>query len=801
MRVSGKLLSSRRWLRPAVRRLGRLAAYGLAVAAGLFVVFLLLDRLFPFPEAALHRPVSVVVEDRAGEPLRMFLGADQRWRLPVTLDQVPPEMVAALIASEDRRFYLHPGVDPLAVLRAAIANLRAGAVVSGASTLPMQIARMAVPRRRTLGAKTLEAFRALQLTLHHTKSEQLELYLNLAPYGGNLEGVGAASWFYFGKRPRQLSLGEVALLTALPRAPSVYDPTRGAAARRAAAAARASVLARLERLGLATAEQVAEARRQPLPERLRPVPFAAPHLARRVARSAAPAAGETGGWRLATHLDRGVQRAAEAAVTRRIGELRAAGVGNAAAVVLELPGRELRALVGSAGFFDEAHQGQVDGALARRSPGSALKPFLYALAIDDGRLVPSSWVLDVPTDFAGYVPENYDGRYRGRVSAGGALALSLNAPAVRLLAATGVERFVAFLHRGGLDSLDRPVAEYGLPLILGGGEVTLLELTNLYADLAAGGLHRPPAVLAGGSSPPGERLVSPEAARLVTEVLAGVSRPDLPVGWALTRDAAPVAWKTGTSYGHRDAWAVGYTGRWVVGVWVGNFDGAAVQGISGAQHAGPLLFDLLRALPPGEGLGRRSPALAVEPREVCALSHLRPGPYCPERLRVDAVAGHTRLAECDWHRRVFVDRDTGERLAGDCLGRRPHTPRVLEVYPAELAAWWAAEGRPPPPPPPLSADCGGAAAGEPPAIVSPDPATPYRLRRDTPLDFQRIPLVARTGSHLDPAAARLFWFQNGRLVASGAVTEPLFLDPRRGVHRLVVVDESGRSDRVTYRVE
>ena len=799
------------------------------LALGALLLFLALDRLAPFPCAALERPAAGVITDRHGAALRYVLPPDDTWRFPVARDELPDELVRAVVAAEDRRFYHHPGVDPVAILRAAWSNLRAGEVVSGASTIPMQIARMADPSPRTLAAKLRESFRALQLGLHRSKEELLDTYLDLAPYGSNIEGVGAAARFYFGKEPGQLSLGEIALLVVLPRSPVAFDPTlHPEAARRA----RGELLDRLERQGVFSAEEIAAARREPIPTRRRPTPWQAPHFTDLVLQASAPAEGVSGTER--TTLDLGLQRTVERLVRGRIGALRAEGLGNAAVVVEEIDNRAVRALVGSAGYSETRYEGQVNGAVARRSPGSTLKPFLYAMALDRGLVVPDSYLLDVPTDFAGYVPKNYDGRYRGRVTAREALVHSLNAPAVRLLARVGLAPFYRLLVRGGLETLDRPAAEYGLPLILGAGEVTLLDLTNLYATLAAGGVHHPVRLLAAPDSPPGEagelggarfldaaarygllapgedeadRLVSPEAAWTVTEMLGRVQRPDLPRAWDLTRGAPEVAWKTGTSYGHRDAWAVGFSRHFAVGVWVGSFDGSPTQGISGSEHAAPLLFEVFRAIEPGGVAPVKPVGLHLGTIELCTLSHQLPGPFCPEVRRYPYLPGHSRLETCAIHRRVPIDRETGGLVTADC-GPRPFSWRRVLVYPAELVAWQRAtnrldggldpqSGEEASGLPAVSPRCPGGQAGEPPRIVSPDAATPYRLRRDAPLAYQRIALVARTG--LD--ARRLYWYQDGLLVGTAAVGEPLFLTPARGHHRLAVTDDQGRTDGMTYEVE
>jgi len=758
----------------------------LIIAIAPVALFFALDFLFPFPKSALHRAAAVVVFDRNGDPMRIVLPPDQKVRIPVTLDELPPELVHAVVASEDRWFWRHPGVNPFAIARAMRANVTKRRRVSGASTIPMQIARMAEPKSRTMFAKVIEAFRAIQLTLHTTKREQLEAYFNMAPYGGNVEGIGAASRVYFGKEPSQLSIGEIAFLTTLPRQPNRFDPLRDHAT---ATRARDRVLRQLRDRGAFTTAEITAAMQQPLPRARQKAPFVAPHFCDY---AIAQAPGRT---RVFTTLDPRIQKIAEKQVEARIASLRAYGVEEAAVVVIDNHSNEVVAMVGSANFFDAQRQGQVNGAVARRSPGSTLKPFLYAKAFDDGILIPDSILLDIPTDYSGYVPENYDGTYRGRVSARDALIQSLNAPAVRLLSDEGVDEFVALLRKGGLTSLDREPAKYGLPLILGSGEVRLIDLTNLYAALARNGEYRPVRIYKSSVlSPQSSVLFSHESTALITEILSELKRPDMPRAWQLTRESPSVAWKTGTSYGHRDAWSVGYSQRYSIGVWAGNFDGHGQKGMSGSEFAAPLLFDLFRALPVED---RRPRLSSDQPTiEVCSLSHDLPTPYCHDRVRVPYIPGRTHLHACEMHRPIFLDANTKERLAGDCVATHKHLQVVATNYPADLVAWWRAQNQTFDELPPLAASCNDVASGAKPRIVSPDAATPYRLRRDAPLEFQEILLAAQTSD-----AAKLYWFEDGTLIASGDASRKMFLKPKRGAHQLVVVDDSGRSDAVTYRVE
>lgn len=779
-----------------VKRLGAVAVVCVVIALG---VFSILDASFPFPVKGLHPPAATIVQDENGAPLRFFLPKDERWRFPVKLDEVAPVMVRTLTASEDRFFKWHPGVNPLAILRATLQNTVSGRIISGGSTIPMQLARLAQPRDRTFSAKCIEAFRALQLTKAHEKQELLELYLNLTPYGRNIIGVGAAAHFYFGKTPEKLSLGESAMLAILPRAPTRYDPIRNPTAARAA---RDRLLDVLARRGVFSQEQIAQAKKQALPTELTKAPMLAPHLSQQIIH-------EKGAWRgeqmryIKTTINTRTQRVTQGKVAQRIGRLRELGLENAAVVVLERKSRALRAMVGSAEFFNNARHGQINAAMIKRSPGSTLKPFLYALAFDAGEVVPASYLLDIPTDFSGYTARNYDNVYRGRVTVEQALTLSLNSPAVRLLSKVGLPNFYSILKKGGLQTLDKPYTHYGLPLVLGGCEARLLDLTSLYATLANGGLHRPVVyyqedleLAQGLDAHAGVRILSAESCALTGEILSGLERPDVPRAWKLTRDAPAVAWKTGTSFGHRDAWAIGWSKEYVIGVWVGNLDGAPCKGISGAKHAGPLLLDVFRALEPGGASLPVPDMLNIDEIELCADSRDMPGALCPQTITAKYIPGVSKFKQDNMFKRIFVDTETGLRLEGRCLGRRPHKSLLVKEYPVELAAWMRSQGDTPPLTPALSPVCTDVPTGHGPRIVSPTARTPYLLRPEAPVRFQRIPLSAQ--APMD--SGTLFWYQNGKLVAQGPADEPVFLAPQPGRHRLVVMDEHGRMDALHYRV-
>lgn len=767
-----------------LRRAAAILVLTLGIAAGLG---LLLDRIFPFPVHRLDPPAATRVLDRDGKPLRFFLAPDGMWRFPLALHQIPPDLAAALIDSEDRHFRLHPGINPLSVLRAMWVNIRQARVVSGASTIPMQVARLADPRPRTLGAKVVESLRALQLCLHYSRDQILLWYVNLAPFGGNVVGVGAAAWHYFGKDPATLSLGEIALLSVLPRSPTRYNPLKNP---ELALAVRDRILDRFAAHGVFDAARVAEAKTRPLLARRAAVPQAAPHFSR-WARSRQPEAAV-----IASSLSRPAQDVTEATLKGRMDGLGRQGIGNAAAVVLDIKSRQILAYAGSVDFWDKTH-GQVDNALSRRSPGSTLKPFLYALAFDQGHLAPGSMLLDVPTDFAGYVPENYGQNFQGLVSARYALATSLNVPAARLLGRTGLVPFHDLLRRGGLSTLDKAAEHYGLSMALGGCEVRLLELTNLYATLAEGGVHKPVRSQSGESDAAvhGQRLFSLEACAMVLDILTGTRRPDLPDAWEFTLAAPKVAWKTGTSFGHRDAWAVGLSRDLAIGVWVGNPDGAQCAGISGTRHAAPLLFDLFRALSPGSTELPSFPAPALQRLEICAVSGDRPGPHCPTTT-TPAIAGVTALPACAMHRQVFVHPDSGLRLHGDCLLTGPSRQETALVWPSELVAFRRAQGAHLPGLPAVDPGCADVPEESGPVITSPSPSTAYLIRPDAPQKFQRLALSAAGAAD----ASAHYWYVDGRHVARTAPEAPCFIPLEEGEHVAMVTDDHGRSASVTFTV-
>ncbi len=570
------------------------------------------DTVLP-PPLERYTDRSPMVLARGGEVLRAFLSRDDKWRLGATVAMVDGRYLEALRLYEDRRFYSHPGVDPIAAARAAGQLLASGRVVSGASTLTMQAARLLEPGplglgQRGVGTKLRQMARAFQLERRYSKDEILAIYLTLAPFGGNLEGVRAASLAYFGKEPTHLTWSEAALLVALPQSPERQRPDRhGTRAR----AGRDKVLRRLHGAGAIGARDLAEALAEPVPERRRSFPFHAPRLARDLAR--AQARRKPGAEVIRTELDAQIQTGLEDLVRRHARTLDDGA--SLAVVMVDNRTLSVRGYLGGSDFGGPA--GQLDLALAVRSPGSALKPFIYALAFEDVVLHPMSLIEDRRAAFGRYAPRNFDRAFQGTVTVRSALQRSLNVPAVAVLDTVGPHRFYTALRKvGARVALPGAMAQASLPLALGGAGITLRDLTMLYAGLARGGRVAPLRLRTDARQVEGTVFVGPAAAWYVTDILKGVALPD---GWGQARNIVRdryIAFKTGTSAGFQDAWAVGFTHDYTVGVWTGRADGTARPGRIGRNAAAPLMLMAFGLLPPERGEEAPRPEGVIAVRTV-----------------------------------------------------------------------------------------------------------------------------------------------------------------------------------------
>ena len=749
-------------VRPAGAARGRRADWRWRLvwaAAGLAALWLGAEaalRWVPFPEENLERwEAGRVVADRHGRPMRVWINREgQDWR-PVYVARKEDWVVQALVAAEDQRFWRHGGLDWIALGRAVLQNVANGRRISGASTLSTQVIRLSEPRERVLRTKFIEAFRALQMERRHDKPFILGQWLNRAPFGGNIVGIEAAARRYFGKSAAELDLAEASLLAGVPQSPTRLRPDRhfDRAKRR-----QAYVLGRMRALGMIDASAETRAFEQRLDVLPAVYPRAAPHFCDWIGATGQPGPGGT----LRSTLDPAVQNAAEHALRARLGETDAEGL-TGAVVVLENATGAVRAMVGSPDF-DALPAGQFNGALAARSAGSTLKPFVYALAFDRGRLTAGSVVADEALHFRDLDPGNFDGSFSGRVTVREALVESLNLPAVGVARMVGLPRVLVTLRNLGLGTLRHGSGRYGVGLALGNGEVRLLDLANAYAALARGGVWKAVTGLeddaGGGGADAGRRVFGEEACWMVSDALSGEERSMDFAGHVGDAAGLPrVAWKTGTSSGFRDAWTVAWNPEWTVGVWVGRADGRGNPALVGRTMAVPVAAGVFRALcPDGHEKWYERPK-NIERRLVCAQSGFLATPGCPETRFEDAIARRTRRVLCPFHR-------TGAGGDGDASAPGAATVPAPAVRPPELSIFHPADG----------------------AV--------YVYLPDAPALDQRLPLEARCSP-----PETLYWFVDGRYLGSARAGHAAHWPLTPGAHRIACATASGRSAAVSVTVE
>jgi len=682
-------------------------------------------------------PYSTVVESAEGELLGARIASDGQWRFP-PCDTVPSRFATALVQFEDRHFWWHPGVDPGAVLRALRDNVRYGHVVSGGSTITMQVIRLSRGRERTLWQKFVEAFKATRLELRYSKRRILALYASNAPFGGNVVGLDAAAWRYFGRPPEELSWAEAATLAVLPNAPSAIHMGRG---REELMAKRNRLLSRLLEHGDITLETYESALEEPLPGEPLPLPSYAFHFVE----------GAPKGVRTRSSLIFHLQLAVEEAVRRRSDALAAEGVADMAAVVMDNATGEVVAYVGNSSLERERPGRQVDIASAPRSTGSILKPFLYAGALSAGVILPRTLLPDVPVNLGGFAPQNFDRQFYGAVHSDEALARSLNVPSVFLLRKYGVERFYGDLKALGLTTLTQPAGHYGLALILGGAEGRLTEITAAYSGLVGASVRK------NGQKSGWE--VGQVPLWYTFEALKEVNRPDQ-LDWRLIGSVRKAAWKTGTSYGFRDAWAVGMTPRYTIGVWAGNAEGAGVPGLTGARAAGPAMFDILNLLPADDSWFPQPDGGIFA--DVCVQSGHLAGPDCPEIVSMQLPESALESETCPYHHGgAFTLPPTMEWYY------RPHHPEYTPPRAAEKVM----------------------------EFIYPGPAAAITLPHLSGGEEGAVFRVAHRRQ-----GATLWWHLDGTIVGETTLVHSLRLAPAPGRHVLTVVDDEGETATVTFTV-
>ena len=772
-------------------RPGKRTRRALVVTSALIVAGGLWLRLGPLPAGLLDEPTpSTIVVDRTGVPLYEARGGDGTRGVRLAPDTLPPLLVAATVAAEDRRFWSHPGVDPIAIVRAARTNLVERSVVEGGSTISQQVAKLLLNRknpRRTRGwrAKAYEAVLALRLERRFSKREMLAMYLNLAGYGNQITGVERASRAYFGVGADMLTPAQAAFLSGLPQRPSGFNPYRN---RDAAISRQRLVLRRMEAARALTPAQAEEARAERLNIARQVSPFVAPHFVEMVLAETTGTRAE----RIETTLDAQLQADVAGIIGSHREALRRHGASNVAVVVLDNRTGEWLAWEGSGNYADAVHGGTINGPLVTRQPGSALKPFTYALAFEEG-FSPASVLPDIPSSFPTaeegivYSPRNYDGRFRGPMLARVALAGSENVPAVALASELGVPKLLRFFSRAGLTTFEKTAAHYGLGVTLGNAEVRLAELVSAYAMFARGGDWIEP-TWRPGSDRESSRVVSSRTAFWITDILSDADAREFAFGRGGSLELPfPVAVKTGTSQAYHDNWTIGYSSHVTVGVWVGNFDRRPLRNSSGVTGAAPIFHGVMLAAERRATGGSPShyELLAASEdsarREICALSGYAANAWCPSK-RLEWVAAERPLMPCNWHlltdHGVVTDWPAEYRAwVGTGVGRllTAGETAVLKLPPPTA--------RPAPKTRPANTD-----VNQPLRIVSPANGSTFLIDPTLRREFQTLSLRAVTA-----AAGEVEWTVNGETAGRASADSKVSWALKTGRHHIVARDESGRT--------
>ena len=769
----------------------------------LFGLLLIIAYLFCLPNQLFRTPISMVLEDQNGNLLGARIATDGQWRFPST-GPVPKRFAIALTTFEDRRFYQHLGIDPIGIGRAIQQNFKNRKIVSGGSTLTMQTIRMARNKNsRSFFQKLIEAIQATRLELTYSKEKILSLYSANAPFGGNVVGLNAASWRYYGKQPDQLSWAEAATLAVLPNSPSLIHPGRNRAALRAK---RNRLLERLVDDGKIDKQTLELSLLEKLPKKPLPLPNLTPHLLEEIRQPINDKFDNQKG-RNQTNIDRDLQIQVNEILERHQQNLSGNGIQNLAALVIDVEKNEVIAYTGNVSLPNKKHESSVNIIPAPRSTGSILKPFLYAFAIDDGQIAPTTLLSDVPLYLNGYRPENFHQSYDGMVSAKRVLARSLNVPMVRLLQDYGLEKFHFGLGQLNLSSINRPPSHYGLTLILGGAESSLWEITNAYAGMARTLNHFQPndgrynledfksADLVNSSATEDKTkylqeevpVLSASACWHTMEAMRRVERPNSEGEWERFGSNKKIGWKTGTSFGFRDAWAVGVTPRYVVGVWAGNADGEGRPGLVGVKTAGPVLFDIFSLLKSPNWF---SPPLdEMQKVSLCKESGLRALNDCP----VDTLwlgPGRERLRSCRFHHRIHLDDSERFRVNSDCWSTREMVPTSWFVLPPIEEFYYRNHHPDYQPLPPFHPNC---------SVENHHHATsqiqiiypPAGAKIIVPIDLDgQLSKTIFRATHRN-SNKKIFWHLNQTYLGSTQDFHELALNPPPGKHSLTLIDESG----------
>ena len=758
---------------------------------------------FSLPSPLFSDPCSTVIDDRNGNLLGARIAADEQWRFPPS-SKVPYKFEVALTQFEDRYFRYHNGINPVSFSRALLQNIRARKIVSGGSTLTMQVIRLARKgKARTVPEKLVEAFLAVRLELTSSKDDIIALYASNAPFGSNVVGLDAAAWRYFGKKPGHLSWAEAATLAVLPNSPSLIYPGRNQDMLRKK---RDALLLKIHQAKYITRDEMLLALNEPLPGKPYPLPGLCPHLIDRCI-----AAGYKG-KRVTTTVDVWLQALAVQMVERYHQKYKANKVNNIAMLVLEVETGNALVYVGNTHDPGHPEYGcQVDVITAARSTGSILKPYLYSAMLHDGEILPNSLVADIPIQLGSFMPENYNYTFDGAVPAKRALSRSLNIPAVKMLQSYGTDRFYHFLKRIGITTLGRPASHYGLALILGGAEASLWDVTGAYAGMARILNHysgfnsrylksdvHPPSFISKehqaetGNNP--SSVLSASAVYFTFEAMNEVSRPDEDAEWQQFSSSARVAWKTGTSFGGRDAWSVGVNPEYVVGVWVGNSDGEGRPGLTGLTYAAPLMFEMFKALKPKGWFAAPYDDMVRLP--ICRQSGYKASPLCENADTLYVPASGAKTGICPYHHLIHLDATGNFRVTADCEDIRNMIHRSWFVLPPVMEYFYRNKNPFYKVLPPYREDC-QPDEGRSRSLEMIYPRDGSRIYVPVDVDGKREKVVFKAAHHT--RGIPVFWYLDAQFAGKTLDFHQMAFCPDPGMHSLTLVD--GKGENLTLKFE
>lgn len=755
---------------------------------------------FALPKQLFRVPTSYVIEDYEGNLMGASIASDGQWRFPAT-EIIPEKFIACITTFEDKRFFYHPGVDPIAFVRATWQNIRGNRVVSGGSTLSMQVIRMSRNRPRTMWHKAIEAILAVRLEFRYSKASILRLYAANAPYGGNVVGLEAAAWRYFGRAPEQLSWAETATLAVLPNSPSLVHPSKN---RERLLAKRNALLDKLAAKGVFTMEVAELSKLEPLPDTPHPLPQLAPHLLERFKREYSHLELEV--TRTETTIHNRLQQQVTDIIGRHQNRFRANGINNAAALVIDVDHGQALAYVGNVYAPDQPEvESYVDMVTALRSPGSTLKPLLYAAMMTDGLLLPHTLIPDVPTQIGGYSPQNYDLGYDGAIPASRALSRSLNIPAVKMLQQYRYPRFHDFLRRVGITTLNRPSDFYGLSMILGGCEVTMWQLAGTYASMARTlkhydqnqamydpGDYHLPSYLVNVEREPTRHLERSSAMDYASlyftfQAMNEVMRPGEEALWEQFSSSKKIAWKTGTSFGFRDGWAIGLTPEHVVCVWVGNADGEGRPGLTGIETAAPILFEIFDLLPSHGWFNAPTDRMISTP--VCKESGYLASVDCPHAENLYIPAAGFKSAVCPYHQTIQTDVSGNFQVSAQCVSTTEMVTRSWFVLPPAMAYYYKRRNSSYRELPPFAPGCETGNITQSMEMIY--PKNHAKIYIPLEIDGKRGQVIFNAAHR--KSDSRIFWHLNNDFIGETAHLHQMALTIESGRHRITLVDETGMS--------